>query len=212
VVKFERRVTDALEIQEDVEKMEQQDVIDGRLKAGKKRRLAMIGLATVGGGLVIGLSAGLLAPVIGAALGGMLATVGVSGATGFLAGAGGAAVITTGGIVTGSHIAGKGMARRTQAVNTFQLIPLHNNRRVNCIITVAGFMNGPKDDVRLPFSVLDPIVGDTFSVLWEPEMMGEMGNALKILTTEVLTTLGQTVLSATVMTALMSALQWPLSK
>ena len=68
-----------------------------------------------------------------------------------------------------------------------------------------------KDDPRLPFSVLDPIVGDVFSVLWEPEMMAEMGNALKILTSEVLTQVGQTVLQATVMTALMSALQWPLS-
>jgi hypothetical protein len=73
-------------------------------------------------------------------------------------------------------------------------------------------MAGKMDDVRLPFSVLDPIVGDVFSVLWEPEMMNEMGNALKILTTEVLTQVGQTVLSVTLMTALMSALQWPLSK
>jgi hypothetical protein len=71
-------------------------------------------------------------------------------------------------------------------------------------------MNGLQDDVRLPFSVLDPIVGDVFSILWEPEMMHETGNALAILTTEVLTQLGQTVLQATVMTALMSALQWPL--
>lgn len=71
-------------------------------------------------------------------------------------------------------------------------------------------MNSVQDDVRLPFSVLDPIVGDVFSILWEPEMMGETGNALKILTTEVITQLGQTVLQATVMTALMSALQWPI--
>jgi hypothetical protein len=71
-------------------------------------------------------------------------------------------------------------------------------------------MNGPNDDVRLPFSVLDPVIGDVFSVLWEPQMMGETGNALKILTGEVLTQVGQQVLQATVMTALMSALQWPI--
>jgi hypothetical protein len=68
------------------------------------------------------------------------------------------------------------------------------------------------DDVRLPFSVLDPIVGDVYSVLWEPDMMNEMGNALRILTSEILTQVGQQVLQATVMTALLSALQWPLSK
>lgn len=72
-------------------------------------------------------------------------------------------------------------------------------------------MSGELDDVRLPFSVLDPVVGDVFSVLWEPEMIRETGSALKILTGEVLTQIGQTVLQATVMTALMSALQWPIS-
>jgi hypothetical protein len=47
-------------------------------------------------------------------------------------------------------------------------------------------MNGIQDDVRLPFSVLDPIVEDVFSVLWEPEMIRETGSALKIMTQEVL--------------------------
>ena len=72
-------------------------------------------------------------------------------------------------------------------------------------------MNGMNDDVRLPFSVLDPIVGDVFSVLWEPEMIRETGSALSILTGEVLSQIGITVLQATIMTGLMSALQWPIS-
>lgn len=103
------------------------------------------------------------------------------------------------------------MANRTRYVRTFDILPLHNNKRVNCILTVPGFMSGTQDDVRLPFSVLDPVVGDVFSVLWEPEMIRETGSALKILTSEVLTQLAQTALQATVMTALMSALQWPIS-
>ncbi|KIY43781.1 DUF726-domain-containing protein [Fistulina hepatica ATCC 64428] len=210
LVKFEARVTEALEIQEDVERMENQDAIEGTAKAARKRRYMMMGLATLGGGLVIGLSAGLLAPVIGLGLAGALTTVGITGTTGFLAGAGGAAMITTGGILTGSGIAVRGMARRTQQVRTFDILPLHNNKRVSCILTVPGFMSGPLDDVRLPFSVLDPVVGDVFSVLWEPEMITEAGSALRILTSEVLTQMAQTVLQATVMTALMTALQWPI--
>ncbi|KAJ7726383.1 hypothetical protein B0H16DRAFT_1332189 [Mycena metata] len=210
VVRFESRVTEALEIQEDVEKMEQQELIEGRQKAARKKRYMMLGLATLGGGLVIGLSAGLLAPVIGVGLGAAFSTIGITGTTGFLAGAGGAAVITTGGVLTGSSIAVRGMINRTQQVRTFEVLPLHNNKRVNCILTVPGFMTGKLDDVRLPFSVLDPVVGDVFSVLWEPEMIQETGSALKILTGEVLTQIGQTVLQATVMTALMSALQWPI--
>ncbi|KAJ7447231.1 hypothetical protein FB451DRAFT_782255 [Mycena latifolia] len=210
VVRFESRVTEALEIQEDVEKMEQQEVIDGRQKAARNKRYMMLGLATLGGGLVIGLSAGLLAPVIGVGLGAAFSTIGITGTTGFLAGAGGAAVITTGGVLTGSSIAVRGMIKRTQQVRTFDVLPLHNNKRVNCILTVPGFLTGKLDDPRLPFSVLDPVVGDVFSVLWEPEMIQETGSALRILTGEVLTQIGQTVLQATVMTALMSALQWPI--
>ncbi|EIN14328.1 DUF726-domain-containing protein [Punctularia strigosozonata HHB-11173 SS5] len=210
LAKFERRVTEALEIQEGVEKLEQQEVIEGRQKSSKKRRYMMMGLATLGGGLVIGLSAGLLAPVIGAGLGAALTTVGISGTTAFLGGAGGAAVITTGGVLTGSGIAARGMARRTRLVRTFDILPLHNNKRVNCILTVPGFLTGLQDDPRLPYSVLDPVVGDVFSVLWEPEMIRETGDALKILTSEVLSQLAQTALQATVMTALMSALQWPI--
>jgi hypothetical protein len=98
----------------------------------------MMGLAAVGGGLVIGLSAGLLAPVIGAGLGAAFATVGITGTSGFLAGAGGAAVITTTGVVTGANIGGKGMARRTREVRTFEFRPLHNNKRVACYITMGG--------------------------------------------------------------------------
>ncbi|KAG1842254.1 hypothetical protein DFJ58DRAFT_806609 [Suillus subalutaceus] len=210
VVKFEARVTEALEIQEGVEKMENQEIIEGSSKAARKKRYMMLGLATLGGGLVIGLSAGLLAPVIGAGLGAAFTAVGISGTTGFLAGAGGAAVITTGGVLTGSGIAAQGMARRTQQVRIFDVLPLHNNKRVSCILTVSGFMNGKLDDVRLPFSVLDPIVGDVFSILWEPEMIQETGSALKILTGEILSQTVQTVLQHTVMTALMSGLQWPI--
>ncbi|TFK69887.1 DUF726-domain-containing protein [Pluteus cervinus] len=210
VVRFESRVTEALEIQEDVEKMQNEQIVEGRRKSGKRQRYMMLGLATIGGGLVIGLSAGLMAPLIGAGLGAAFTTIGITGTTGFLAGAGGAAVITTGGVLTGSSIAARGMAKRTQQVRQFDVLPLHNNKRVSCILTVPGFMTGMLDDVRLPFSVLDPVVGDVFSVLWEPEMIRETGNALKILTSEVLTQLGQTVLQATVMTGLMTALQWPI--
>lgn len=48
VVKFESRVTEALEIQEDVESLEQQDIVEGAAKAGRRRRYMMLGLATIG--------------------------------------------------------------------------------------------------------------------------------------------------------------------
>jgi pimeloyl-ACP methyl ester carboxylesterase len=43
-------------------------------------------------------------------------------------------------------------------------------------------------------------------------MIRETGSALRIMTAEILSQIGQTVLAATAMTALMTALQWPISK
>ena len=48
VVRFENRVTDALEIQEGVEKTKSGEIIEGRRKGGLKKRYAMMGLAAVG--------------------------------------------------------------------------------------------------------------------------------------------------------------------
>ena len=58
-----------------------------------------------------------------------------------------------------------------------RIMPAHN---------VYRFMNGLNNNVWLPSSVLDPIIGDVYSVLWEPELIRETDSALKILTGEVL--------------------------
>lgn len=187
ISRFEKRVTDSLEMQEAANKetWDEAGHMEIRRKLALKRRYMMMGLATVGGSLVIGLSAGLLAPVIGAGLAAGFTTIGVAGTSGFLAGAGGTALITSGAVVTGGTIAVRASNRRTGAVRTFEYRPLHNNKRVNLIVTISGWMNGKVDDVRLPYSTIDPIMGDMYSVLWEPEMLQSMGDTINILATEV---------------------------
>lgn len=187
ICRFEKRVTDALEMQQAAEKenWNEDEHKETRRKAALKKRYVMMGLATVGGGLVIGLSAGLLAPLIGAGLAAGFTTIGVAGTSGFLAGAGGAAIITSAAATSGGVIAVRAANRRTGAVKTFEYRPLHNNKRVNLIITVSGWMTGKVDDVRLPYSTVDPIMGDIYSVLWEPEMLRSMGDTINILATEV---------------------------
>lgn len=187
ICRFEKRVTDALEMQQAAEKenWNEDEHKETRRKMALKKRYMMMGLATVGGGLVIGLSAGLLAPVIGAGLAAGFTTIGVAGTSGFLAGAGGAAIITSAAATSGGIIAVKAANRRTGAVKTFEYRPLHNNKRVNLIVTVSGWMTGKVDDVRLPYSTVDPIMGDIYSVLWEPEMLTSMGDTINILATEV---------------------------
>ncbi|KAK6458876.1 uncharacterized protein RJT20DRAFT_123977 [Scheffersomyces xylosifermentans] len=218
VLQFERRLIDSLEleagektIENDDEKLNDRTFIDKYVKKNRRRRLAYIGLATLGGSLAIGLSAGLLAPVIGAGLAAGLTTVGITGTSGFLAGVGGGVIITTGGVAVGAKVGSKAGARRTGDVHTFELKPLHNNKRTNLIVTVSGWMNGQLDDVRLPFSTVDPVMGDMFSLLWEPEMLQSMGQTIGILASEALSTSIQQILGATVLTALMSAIQLPMA-
>lgn len=211
ICRFEKRVTDALEIQQQSEKesWNEDEHKENRRVMALKKRYVMMGLATVGGSLVIGLSAGLLAPVIGAGLAAGFTTIGVTGTGGFLAGAGGAAIITSGAAASGGIIAVRAADRRTGAVKTFEYRPLHNNRRVNLIVTVSGWMTGKVDDVRLPYSTVNPIMGDIYSVLWEPEMLRSMGDTINILATEALTQGLQQVLGSTILIGLMAALQLP---
>ena len=204
VTKFEKRITDALEIEEYVQALGDKGVTEKHAKASRNRRMVMMGLATLGGGLVIGLSAGLLAPVIGAGIGAALGAVGISGTSAFLGGVGGATIITTTGTISGATLGGRGMSRRVRSVKTFEFRPLHYHKRVNCIVTVPGFLKGPEDDPTLPYSVIDPVMGDAFSIMWEPEMMRDMGNAMSILWNETLVQGVQQVLAATVAGAMFS--------
>lgn len=187
ICRFEKRVTEALEMQQQAERenWNEDEHMETRRKLALKKRYMFMGLATVGGGLVIGLSAGLLAPVIGAGLAAGFTTIGVTGTTSFLGGAAASAIITSGAAASGSVIGIRAADRRTGAVKTFEYRPLHNNKRVNLIVTISGWMTGKVDDVRLPFSTVDPVMGDMYSVLWEPDMLTSMGDTINILATEV---------------------------
>lgn len=214
VGRFEKRVTDALEMQEQAERenWNEDEHMEARKKAAKKRRLVVMGLCTVGGGLVIGLSAGVLAPLIGAGLAAGATTVfgATAASTTFLTGAGTFAAIGTAGTLTGGFIGVRASDRRTGAVKTFEYRPLFNNKRTNLVVTVAGWMTGNVDDVRLPFSTVDPIMGDVYSINWEPDMLRSVGQTIQILGTEALTQTIQQVLGATILGGLMSALSAPI--
>jgi hypothetical protein len=211
ICRFEKRVLDALEMQEAAakEQWQESDHLETRRKMGLKKKYMVMGLATVGGGLVIGLSAGLLAPVIGAGLAAGFTTIGVTGTAGFLGGVGGAALVTSAATAAGGTIAVRAANRRTGHVKTFEYRPLHNNKRLNLILTISGWMNGKVDDVRLPFSTIDPVMGDIYSLLWEPDMLQSTGDTINILATEALTQTIQQVLGSTLLVALMASIQLP---
>ncbi len=211
-MEFERRVTNSLEVNDTTEQTWDESIhMHIRKKKSLKKKYMYVGLATLGGGLVLGLSAGLLAPVIGLGLAAGFSTIGIAGTSTFLTGAGGAAIVTTTAAAIGAKIGGQGMTKRMGDVKTFEFIPFHNNKRLNVILTISGWMLGKEDDVRLPFSTVDPVMGDLYSLIWEPEILQSMGQTINILATEVLTQSVQQVLGQTVLTVLMAGLQWPMA-
>lgn len=212
VAEFERRITDSLDMEQSTEDQnwDETQLMKDRRKRRKRKKLCYVGLAMVGGSLVLGLSGGLLAPVIGAGIAAGLSTVGITGATGFLTGAGGATAVAVTSTAIGGNIGFRGMKRRMGSVRTFEFYPLHNNRRVNLLISVSGWMIGNEDDVRLPYSTVDPVEGDLYSLHWEPEMLKSIGESITIIANELFATTIQQVLGATVLTAFISAIQWPM--
>ncbi|CAI1967606.1 hypothetical protein SEUBUCD646_0F00270 [Saccharomyces eubayanus] len=213
ICEFERRVTDSLDMEQSTEDQvwDEQNHMKNRRKSKRRNKMAYVALAMVGGSLILGLSGGLLAPVIGGGIAAGLSTIGITGATGFLTGVGGTAVVAVSSTAIGANIGARGMSKRMGSVRTFEFRPLHNNRRVNLILTVSGWMVGNEDDVRLPFSTVDPVEGDLYSLYWEPEMLKSIGQTVSIVATEIFTTSLQQILGATVLTALISSVQWPMA-
>lgn len=105
----------------------QGEVVQERNKVEGKNRWVMGGLAFVAGGAVIGVTAGLAAPLIGAGIVSALGTFGVTGAGvagfgTFMAGAGGLALVTTGGVLTGGGMSGVSIMRRTRGIEEFKFL------------------------------------------------------------------------------------------
>ncbi|KAJ2533139.1 hypothetical protein GGH20_000819 [Coemansia sp. RSA 1937] len=215
VMRCERRVTHQLRLHDyatnvtSATKNAASYAIKDRAKKGKTKRLMIIGLATVGGGLVIGLSAGLLAPAIGAGIGATLGAIGIANTGAFLGSIGGTALITGAATLTGSGLAGSQIVRRTRFAEQFEFIPCINEGQTNLVLTIPGWLDKADNGVY-SFSTLDPINGDHCSLLWESEALRRLGSSLRMIVGEVFSiTLTQT-LQHTVLPSLLGPLSIPM--
>ncbi|KAJ3023945.1 hypothetical protein HKX48_009153 [Thoreauomyces humboldtii] len=125
VVRLEAAIADQLRIYEDSEAVTGDvQLSDKRNQADNRKRWLFTGLATLAGGAVIGLTAGLAAPLIAGGIGVALGTFGVTGATAALSGTGALALITTGGVLTGGGMGGVKMMKRTKGITQFEFLTL----------------------------------------------------------------------------------------
>ncbi|OMJ28629.1 putative membrane protein [Smittium culicis] len=198
-----------------------------RPKQSLAKRIAIVGLATVGGGLVIGLSAGLLAPAIGAGIGATLGAIGVANAGTFFGSIGGSVLITTSGVLTGSSLAGVKISRRIRNVDEMKLIMHNDDKSTNVIFTIPGWITSPalldsfnnngefssssnKVPCKIPFELLDPIHGDVFSLIWDENALLDVGASFKLLASELASTTVMQTLQYTVLQNLLGPLSIPM--
>ncbi|KAI9099872.1 DUF726-domain-containing protein [Phlyctochytrium arcticum] len=183
-----------------------------REQSGRTARNWKIGIAAVAGGVAIGLTGGLAAPLVGAGIGSLLGAVGLGSTAGaILLGTLGSSTLIVGSIfgAYGGHMSGKILANRTKRVSDFEVVPISVDQRLHLTIGISGWLND-KDEVSAPWSVIDG-VGDVQALQWEVQSLLELGKALTaMITAQAVGYIKSEILKRTVLATLMSAL-WPLS-
>lgn len=71
------------------------EALERRALAHRRRNYVFLGLAALSGGLALGLTGGLVAPLVGAGMSGALTAFGIGGTSAFLGSIGGTALITS---------------------------------------------------------------------------------------------------------------------
>ncbi|KAJ3032469.1 hypothetical protein HDV00_007517 [Rhizophlyctis rosea] len=192
--------------------------VDG-VGSGKKEKKGVsvgrwvgVGLATVGGGVVIGLTGGLAAPFLGAGIGTILTTMGVH-ATLAVGTTAGAAIVGSLFGVTGGGIAAYKVNNRLRGLTTFQFTPTHTpSSALSLTIPIAGWLSIREDAEDVwdflpsfcPFSTISPLTFD-------PHILLALSSAYKALTLAGANVVVTEVLKLSILHGVISAVIWPVT-
>uniref|UniRef100_A0A669QQE2 Transmembrane and coiled-coil domains 4 n=1 Tax=Phasianus colchicus TaxID=9054 RepID=A0A669QQE2_PHACC len=173
----------------------------------KLKRYLLIGLATVGGGTVIGLTGGLAAPLVAA------------GAATIIGSAGAAALGSTAGIAVmaslfgaaGAGLTGYKMKKRVGAIEEFEFLPLTEGRQLHITIAITGWLcAGKYGSFTAPWSSMLHS-SEQYCLAWESKYLMELGSALDTLVNGFVNMMAQEALKFTVLSGIVTALTWPTS-
>ncbi|XP_013383394.1 transmembrane and coiled-coil domain-containing protein 4 isoform X3 [Lingula anatina] len=203
VEKLEDAVVEELKA---VHKMSEDEVKEKQKNATKRKikRYALIGLAGVGGGALIGLTGGLAAPFLAA------------GAGVIIGGAGAAALGTTAGVaiigslfgVAGAGLTGYKMKKRVGAVEEFLFEPLSHGNQLHITIAVSGWITQKQPDYKHPWLTLNN-GQEQFSLRWESQYLMQMGQAIDYLVSAAVSMAVQETLKTTILAGILTAIAWP---
>jgi hypothetical protein len=160
-----------------------------RQEEGSDMRKWKVGLATVGGAVLIGVTGGLAAPLLAAGLGTVMGGLGLGATAGaaYLGTLAGSSVIV-GGLfgAYGGRMTGKMMDQYAREIEDFAFLPLityhkprkieKEYRRLRVAIGISGWLT-EKDEVVEPWQVLG-IGMEGFALRFELEALMNIGNSL----------------------------------
>ncbi|KAI9171775.1 membrane protein [Paramyrothecium foliicola] len=161
-----------------------------RQNENKFSRFWKVGLASVGGAIILGVTGGLAAPLVAGAVGGILGGVGLGGVASFLGifWMNGALVGALFGAY-GAKMTGEMMDHYAKEVEDFRFIPLNDeagdgnnpdekkNRRLRITVGINGWLNS-EDDITRPWRILGSET-EVFALRFEMETLLALGSALQ---------------------------------
>jgi hypothetical protein len=161
----------------------------------KTSRRWKVGLASVAGAAVIGITGGLAAPLVAAGIGTALGGIGLGGtAAAGLLGAMAESSLVVGTLfgIYGARASAKMIDQYTKEIQDFAFLPLHGkirdeykdgkdvapeDRRLRVVLGVSGWLV-QKEDVVNPWRSLGH-QSEVYALRWELEAMMKMGNSLE---------------------------------
>ncbi|KAJ9152056.1 YSIRK family gram-positive signal peptide [Pleurostoma richardsiae] len=188
-----------------------------RKQQNQSSRFWKVGLASVAGAAVIGITGGLAAPVVAGAIGGLMGTVGLGGVASFLGifWMNGALVGTLFGAF-GARMTGEMMDKYAREVEDFRFLPLHDEgpseadkptHRLRVTIGVNGWLTS-KDEVTKPWRALGADT-EVFALRYEMDSLLALGRSLEgLVSSHAWSLVKVEILKRTVLATLWSAL-WP---
>jgi hypothetical protein len=185
-----------------------------------------VGIASVAGAALIGLTGGLAAPLVAAGLGTVMGGLGLgaTAAAGYLGVLAGSSVVV-GGLfgAYGGRMTGRMMDKYAREIDDFAFLPIRGQRsrdekdseaarqdhRLRVTIGVTGWVK-EESNFTVPWKVVGSN-SEVFGLRWEMEPLMNLGNAISALVTSAAWSVaGREVLARTVFHTLMSAVMLPL--
>lgn len=195
-------------VKEAERKSKTQDAKEQHAARNRTLRRVGMGVAAVGGGVLIGITGGLAAPLVGAGVSTVLGWLGVGGtAAGLLASGLAGSSVVCGALfgAYGSKRSAEMVGRFTREVHDLAIVPVAPPRETLAArLCVSGWLDAPAD-VTAPWTVLGG--DDTFALQWEVEALMQLSSALSALVkTEAMRLVQAQILKRTVFAALFAAL------